>query len=81
MNTEMITTAAYAPFSNGLLEKNSHTLTEIMLRVKHEKNCSWKTAIKRSLNETNSLIKSDNGFSAYQLVFGRNSNFPANLTN
>ncbi|XP_064629342.1 uncharacterized protein LOC135488628 [Lineus longissimus] len=79
-NIKVITTAAYAPFSNGLLEKHNHVLTNIMLKVKHDRNCSWETALKWALNAKNSMIKV-HGFSAYQLVFGRNPNLPANLTN
>ena len=48
MNIEVITTAVYiyAPFSNGVLEKHNHVLTNILLKVKHEKKCSWETALK-----------------------------------
>jgi transposase InsO family protein len=80
LNIHVITTAAYAPFSNGLLEKHNHVLTEILLKVKHEKSCSWETALKWALNAKNSLVNV-HGFSAYQLVFGRNPNLPANLVN
>ena len=80
LNIHVITTAAYAPFSNGLLEKHNHVLTEILLKVKHAKSCSWETALKWALNAKNSLVNV-HGFSAYQLVFGRNPNLPANLVN
>ena len=63
MNTEVITTAAYAPFSSGLLEKHNHVLTNILLKVKHEKKCSWEPALRWALNAKNGLINV-HGFSA-----------------
>ena len=80
MNIEVITTAAYAPFSNGLLEKHNHVLTNILLKVKHEKKCNWETSLKWALNAKNTLINV-HGLSAYQLVFGRNPNLPTNYIN
>ena len=77
MNIEVITTAAYAPFSNGLLEKHNHVLTNILFKLKHEKKFNWETSLKWASNAKSSLINV-HGFSAYQLVFGRNPNSPAN---
>ena len=43
-NMEVKTTAAYSPWSNGPLERHNQTLTEIMLIVKQDNGCYWKTA-------------------------------------
>lgn len=42
-NIEVKTTAAHSPWSNGLLERHNQTLTEILLRVKRDNECDWKT--------------------------------------
>lgn len=64
----MIATAEYAPFVIVLLEKHNHLLTNILLKFKYEKKCSCEINIHA-------------GFGAYQLVFSRNPNFPANYVN
>ncbi len=77
---EVKTTAAYSPWSNGLLERHNQTLTTIMKKVKSERNCDWETALRWGLMAKNSL-SNISGYSAYQLVFGRNPNLPSVLTN
>ena len=77
---EVKTTAGYSPWSNGLLERHNQTLTEIMHKVKTDKQCDWETALNWALMAKNAL---DNvhGYSSYQLVYGRNPNLPSVLTN
>ena len=41
-NIEVKTTAAYSPWSNGLLKRHNLTLTEILLKVKRDNGCDWK---------------------------------------
>lgn len=43
-SVELKTTAAYSPWSNSLLERHNHTLTDILLKVKRENECGWAMA-------------------------------------
>ena len=74
-NIEIKTTAAYSPFSNGILERHNKTLTEILLKVKYDTDCDWNSALSWALMAKNAMV-SNLGFSPYQLVFGRNPNLP-----
>ena len=78
-NIEVKTTAAESPWSNGLLERHNQTLTFIMKKVKAERDCDWETALRWALIAKNCL-SNVLGYSAYQLVFGRNPNLPSTLT-
>ncbi len=78
-NIEVKTTAAYSPWSNGLLERHNQTLTEILMKVKRDNKCDWKTALDWALMAKNSM-HNVHGFSPYQLVFGQNPNLPSVLT-
>ena len=72
------TTAAEAPWSNGLVERHNAILGYIVAKtigyVKRdlELALSWATVAKNSL-------KNINGFSPNQIVFGKNQNFPVSL--
>lgn len=44
-NIEVKTTAAYSPWSNGLLERHNQTLNEIIKKVKASTSCDWATAM------------------------------------
>ena len=77
-NMEIITTAAYSPWSNGLLERHNMTLTEILLKVKQKHKCSWETALNWALMAKNAL-HNVYGYSPYQPVFGKNPNLPSVL--
>ena len=79
-NIEVKTTAAYSPWSNGLLERHNQTLTMMMKKVRQEQDCDWETALSWALSAKNTMT-SVHGFSAHQLVYGRNPNLPSNLTN
>lgn len=78
-NIEVKTTAAYSPWSNGLLERHNQTLTDILMKVKNDNRCDWKTALDWALMAKNSM-HNVHGFSPYQLVFGQNPNLPSVLT-
>ncbi|XP_062409954.1 uncharacterized protein LOC134100639 [Sardina pilchardus] len=79
-NIELKTTAAYSPWSNGLLERHNQTLTEILLKIKKDNGCSWGMALDWALMAKNSM-HNVHGYSPYQLVFGQNPNMPAVLIN
>ena len=78
-NIELKTTAAYSPWSNGLLERHNQTLTEILLKIKKDNGCNWGMALDWALLAKNSM-HNVHGYSPYQLVFGQNPNMPSVLT-
>ena len=79
-NIKIVTTPAEAPWSNGICERHNHILTETLLKIKEDVNCSWETALAWAINAKNSLIDI-NGFSPYQLVLGRNVSLPSVFSN
>lgn len=78
-NIEVKTTAGYSPWSNGLLERHNQILTEMLLKVKRDNECDWKTALDWALMAKN-CMHNVHGYSPYQLVFGQNPNLPSVLT-
>ena len=77
-NIKVSTTPAELPWSNGICERHNAILTDIILKVKEDINCSWETALAWALNAKNSFINVS-GFSPHQLVFGKNINLPSTL--
>lgn len=75
---EVKTTAAYSPWSNGLLERHNKTLTEILLQLREDNKCDLETSLNWALMAKNAL-NNVHGYSPYQLVFGRNPNLPSTL--
>ncbi|XP_064622512.1 uncharacterized protein LOC135484764 [Lineus longissimus] len=76
---EILTTAAYSPWSNGTCERHNLTLAETIGKVRRDKNCSWEMALHWALMAKNSM-SNVHGYSAHQLVFGLNPNLPSVLT-
>lgn len=70
-NTEVKTTAAFSPWSIGLLERHNQTLTEILLKVKRDNQLDLNTALDWALMAKNSL-HNVHGYSPNQLMFGQN---------
>ena len=54
-NIELKTTAAYSPWSNGLLERHNQTLTEILLKIRKDNGCDWGMALDWALLAKNSM--------------------------
>ena len=79
LGIEIITTAAYSPWSNGVCERHNLTLSEMVYKVREEKNCKWEVALSWALMAKNSLVNV-HGYSAQQLVFGVNPNLPSTLS-
>lgn len=80
-NIELKNTAAYSPFSNGAIERHNQTLTNILTKLKHEnEKLDNKILLSWAIYAKNSLGNID-GFSSYQLVYGKNPNLPSNLVN
>ena len=69
-------TAAYAPFSNGLCERNHAVIDEMVLKIiADQPNCPLQVALSWAVNSKNCL-QMVSGYSPYQLVFGRNPRLP-----
>lgn len=79
LNIRFITTAAEAPWSNGLVEKHNGLIGDAVLKIVEDVKCSVDIALCWAVNAKNSL-QNISGFSPYQLVFGRNPNLPSALT-
>ena len=80
MNIRILTTAAYSPWSDGLVERHNATLAEMLHRVLADQKTSIEKALAWSLQAKNSLTEV-NGFSPSQLALGFNPKMPGNLTN
>ena len=79
MNIMILKTAAYSPWSNGLMERHNATLAEMLHRVLTDQKTSIENALAWSLQAKNSLANV-NGFSPSQLASGYNPKMPGNLT-
>ena len=55
-NIKVSTTPAESPWLNGICERHNAILTDIILKVKEDINCSWETALAWALNVKNSFI-------------------------
>lgn len=67
------TTASYAPFSNGLVEKHNHLIDQMLKKIKADLNVDTELALCWALNAKNSLVNVG-GFSPSQLAMGKNPN-------
>ena len=70
-NIQVQNSASFSPWSNGVCERHNQTPTNILLKVKDDQSAirfiAW------AVHAKNSLIN-NNGLSATQLVFSRNTN-------
>lgn len=80
LNVEINTTAAYSPFQNGVCERNHAVVDGILTKLvedfpAYELNTllCWANMVKNSMQMWN-------GYSSYQLVFGKNPNLPNIMT-
>ena len=78
-NINIKTTAAYSPWSNGLVERHNAIMAEMVKKTKEDTGCSLELAVSWSVAAHNSL-SNIHGFSPFQLVFSRNPTIP-NLQN
>ena len=77
-NIVVLTTAAEAPWSNGLCERHNAVLGEMMTRVCAEKRCDKDMALCWAIHAKNSLANI-HGFTPYQLAIGSNPSLPGIL--
>ena len=78
LNTEVTTTAAESPWSNGVCERHNAVIGNMVKKIVSEARCDIKTALAWAVNAKNCL-HNVYGFSPAQLVFGRNPNLPSVL--
>jgi hypothetical protein len=72
---EVITTPTYSPWSNGTCERHNLILTEILVKLRESHAYDWEISLCWAVAAKNTL-NNVNGFSPYQIVFGRNPNLP-----
>ena len=76
-NIEMLTTAAYAPWSNGVCERHNMTLTEIIKKVKADMECDYETALSLALMSKN-MLSNVHGYQRHGSVSQPNQTLPDN---
>ena len=74
------TTAAEAPWSNGLCERHNAVLADTVIKTMADSDCSMELALNWALHSKNSL-SNVHGFSPYQLAIGYNPKLPSALHN
>ena len=79
LNIEIKTTAAEAPWSNGITERHNALIGAMIDKIIDSQHCSLEMALAWAVNAKNSL-SNVYGYSPYQLVFGANPNVPSILT-
>jgi len=79
LDTKVMTSAAYAPWSNGIVERHNAVIENMVLKIMDDINCSIETALVWAVSAKNAL-SNNKGFSPNQLVFGKNPNLPSVLT-
>ncbi|KAK6191222.1 hypothetical protein SNE40_002958 [Patella caerulea] len=76
LDIKIYTTAGESPFQNGLCER-VHAITDSMLlKLEAENNGVDKQTLLSWANMARNSLQMYNGFSSYQLVFGRSPNLP-----
>ena len=75
LDINMRTTAAFAPFSNGVVERHNGILAEMVYKIREDTGCSTDIALCWAVNAKNNL-SNVYGFSPQQLVLGYNSSPP-----
>ena len=77
-NIQVVTTAGYSPWSNGICERHNMIITETLQKIMDSHACDIQTAFCWAIMAKNCL-HNVNGFSPYQIAFGRNPNLPSVL--
>ena len=76
LGIETVTTAAEAPFSNGVVERHNAILYEAMMKTLQDAKCDPEMALAWAVSAKNAL-QNKGGYSPNQLVFGFNTNLPS----
>ena len=81
LNIEVLNTAAYSPWQNGICERNHAVVENCVEKILEDQpDLNLEVALLWAVNAKNSLSMVY-GWSPYQLVFGANPNLPSVLTN
>ena len=80
MNIRVLTTAAYSPWSNGLVERHNATLSEMLHKIMAERRTDLDIALAWAVQAKNGLANV-HGFSPAQLTLGYNPQLPGVLNN
>ena len=72
---EVNTTAAFSPWSNGMVERHNGLIADMVYKLKEDVQCSSEIAVCWAVNAKNNMANV-HGFSPQQLVFGANSPVP-----
>ena len=78
LNTEVTTTAAESPWSNGTCERHNGIIASMLDKIMHERQCEIDVALAWAIMAKNCL-HNVYGYSPNQLVFGNNPSLPSNL--
>ena len=78
LNTEVKTTGAESPCSNGITEQHIGIIGNMVDKVLHDQNSSVELALAWAVSAKNSLSNVF-GYSLNQLIFGKNPNLPSLL--
>ena len=79
LNTEVLTTPAESPWSNGICERHNAVISDMLKKLmKESPKCKLQVALAWAVNAKNSL-QNVYGFSPSQLVFGYNPNLPSTI--
>ena len=79
LGIEIRTTAAEAPWSNGITERHNALIGNMVDKLIDSQNCSLEMALAWAVNAKNSMSNVF-GYSPHQLVFGANPKVPSILT-
>ena len=80
VNIRICTTAAESPWSNGIVERHNATLGFSVQKIMDDLKCNLSLAVAWTVSAKNAL-HNVHGFSPNQLVFGKNPNFHAVVSN
>ena len=69
----------YRPKANGLVERTNATIEHIVMCMEHERRDTWDEALPYALMAYRATPHSTTGYTPNMLVFGQESNMPADL--
>ena len=80
LNVEVLSTAAESPFQNGICEQNHQVVDTILTKLVHDFPRTPVPILLKWACLAKNTLQMYEGFSSYQLVFGRNPNLPNIIT-
>ena len=80
LNIEVISTAAFAPFQDGLCERNHAVVDMILHKLRAEYPQTDLNILLKWANMAKNSLQMWAGYSSYQIVFGGNPNLPNVMT-